>query len=171
MCAATSGRVCASWTWPISIVRPGTGSMARPMCAVHGTTGAVPFARLPQEPLQSTFGKPVYDTCLVSFRRATKDCYVSYAGNYYSVPAEYARKTLKLKETEDDRLLILNAQDELDHRASLAGRAPPAHRGAGPLRQHRPRSAVGQTTDGHPDHAGRRAWPARRRRPTWRPDR
>ena len=85
---------------------------------VHGTTGAVPFARLPQEPLQSTFGKPVYDTCLVSLRRATKDCYVSYAGNYYSVPAEYARKTLKLKETEDARLLVLNAQDELiaEHR-------------------------------------------------------
>jgi transposase len=99
---------------------------------VHGTTGEVPFARLPQEPLQSTFGKPVYDTCLVSLRRATKDCYVSYAGNYYSVPAEYARKTLKLKETEDARLLVLNAQDALitEHRL-LTGHhqriAVPAH--------------------------------------------
>lgn len=87
---------------------------------IHGTTGAVPFSRLAQEPLQSMFGKPVYDTALVSFRRTTKDCYVSYAGNYYSVPAEYARKTLQLKETEDERLLIFNAQDELitEHRVA-----------------------------------------------------
>lgn len=75
---------------------------------IHGTTGEVPFTRLALEPLLSTLGKPVYDTSLVSFRRATKDCFVSYAGNYYSVPAEYARKTLKLEETETGKLRVLN---------------------------------------------------------------
>jgi len=79
---------------------------------VHGTTGEMPFDRLPQEHLQSMLGKPPYDTSLLTFRRSTKDCFVSYDGNYYSVPSAYARKTLKLKETEDGQLLILNAQDE-----------------------------------------------------------
>jgi transposase len=85
---------------------------------IHGTTGEVPFTRLPLEHLQSTLGKPAYDTSLVSFRRASKDCFVSYAGNYYSVPSQYVRMTLKLKETVTGQLLILNAQDEIvsEHR-------------------------------------------------------
>lgn len=85
---------------------------------IHGTTGEGPFTRLPLEHLQSTCGKPAYDTSLVSFRRASKDCFVSYAGNYYSVPSQYVRMTLKLKETETGQLLILNAQDEIvsEHR-------------------------------------------------------
>ena len=79
---------------------------------VHGTTGEVPFSRLPLEPLQSMDGKPDYDTSLITFRRASKDCFVSYDGNYYSVPSIYARKTLELKETEEGQLIVLNAQDD-----------------------------------------------------------
>jgi hypothetical protein len=88
---------------------------------IHGTTGEVPFTRLPLEQLQSTLGKPAYDTSLVSFRRSTKDCFVAYDGNYYSVPSEYVRKTLKLKESETGQLLILNAQDEIvgEHRLAM----------------------------------------------------
>jgi hypothetical protein len=78
---------------------------------IHGTTGEVPFERLPLEHLQSLVGKPDYNTSLMVFRRATKDCFVSYDGNYYSVPSEYARKTLKLKETEEGQLIVLNPQD------------------------------------------------------------
>jgi transposase len=78
---------------------------------IHGTTGEVPFERLPLEHLQSLVGKPDYDTSLIVFRRATKDCFVSYDGNYYSVPSEYTRKTLKLKETEEGQLIVLNPQD------------------------------------------------------------
>lgn len=80
---------------------------------IHGTTGEAPLTRLVLEPLQSLLGKPAYDTSLVAFRRATRDCFVSYGGNYYSVPAPYAGKTLELKETADNELMILNAQDEV----------------------------------------------------------
>jgi len=79
---------------------------------VHGTTGEAPLDRLPLEHLQPLVGKPDYDTSLIVFRRATRDCFVSYDGNYYSVPWEYARKTLKLKETEDGQLILLNPQDQ-----------------------------------------------------------
>jgi transposase len=79
---------------------------------VHGTTGEVPFTRLSLEPLQSLTGRLDYDTSLTSFRRVTKDCVVSYGGNYYSVPSQYVRKTLKLKETEDEQLVVYDAQDD-----------------------------------------------------------
>jgi hypothetical protein len=72
-----------------------------------------PLTRLPLEQLQPFGAQPAYDTSRVSFRRVTRDCCVSYAGNYYSVPAEYVRQTLKLKETESGQLLVFNAQDTL----------------------------------------------------------
>jgi len=80
---------------------------------VHGTTGEachamVPFVRLAAEGLQSLAAKPDYDTSLVSYRRSSRDCLVSYEGNYYSVPAAHARQRLMLKETERGELLILN---------------------------------------------------------------
>jgi transposase len=87
---------------------------------VHGTTGEVPFDRLPMEHLLLLDGKPDYDTSLIAYRRSTKDCFVSYDGNYYSVPAEYARKTLQVKETEDGQLIVLDAKDEEIARHRLA---------------------------------------------------
>ena len=87
---------------------------------IHGTTGEVPFDRLPLEGLQPLDGKPDYDTSLTVFRRATKDCFVSYDGNYYSVPADYARQTLQIKETEDGQLTVLNVEGEEIARHLLA---------------------------------------------------
>ena len=54
---------------------------------IHGTTGQVPFDRLPLEGLLPLLGKPDYDTALVSTRRSSADCFISYGGNFYSVPA------------------------------------------------------------------------------------
>jgi transposase len=89
---------------------------------VHGTTGEVPFDRLALEPLQSIAGKPDYDTSLISFRRVTKDCFISYDGNYYSVPAKYARRTVEVKETEDGQLIVLNAEvDEIARHRVVPG--------------------------------------------------
>jgi hypothetical protein len=83
---------------------------------VHGTTHEVPFVRLAQEPLQSLAGKVDYDTSLITYRRSSKDCLVSYEGNAYSVPAAYAQQELLLKVTEQGALLILTPQGvELAH--------------------------------------------------------
>jgi transposase len=78
---------------------------------VHGTTGEVPFDRLRLEGLLPVDGKPDYDTSLTTFRRSSKDCFFSYDGNYYSVPAGYDRKSLQVKETEDGQLIVLDSQD------------------------------------------------------------
>jgi len=87
---------------------------------VHGTTGEVPFDRLPLENLLPLDGKPDYDTTLITFRRSTKDCFVAYDGNYYSVPADYARKTLQVNETEDGQLIVLDREGEEIARHRLA---------------------------------------------------
>jgi len=79
---------------------------------LHGTTGVSPFSRLSQEGLKAV---PVerYDTSVISVRRSSKDCLVSYEGNYYSVPAAYARQMLVVKETEAREVQILSPQGEL----------------------------------------------------------
>ena len=79
---------------------------------VHGTTGEVPFVRLPLEGLQPLLGKPDYDTSLIAHRRSSKDCLISYQGNYYSIPAPYAQQRLLVKETEDGELHVFSAEGE-----------------------------------------------------------
>lgn len=76
---------------------------------VHGTTGAVPFAQLPAEQLTMLTGKPDYDTSLITHRRSSRDCLVSYGGSFYSVPASHACRRLTLRITEQDEVQILDA--------------------------------------------------------------
>ena len=87
---------------------------------LHGTTGEVPFARLPLEELQPVGAKPTYDTSLITYRRSSSDCLVSYEGNYYSVPALYAKQRLLLKETEHSELIVLTPQGDEIARHRLA---------------------------------------------------
>lgn len=74
---------------------------------VHGTTGEVPFARLPYENLQA-LPATRFDTSIKVERCAARDCLVSYDGNLYSVPAAWAGKMLLVKETEDRQIVIVN---------------------------------------------------------------
>jgi transposase len=78
----------------------------------HGTTGEVPWVRLPQEHLQPLCGKPNYDTSLLSQRRSSRDCLISYEGNFYSVPATYHSQVLLVRETEQDELIICTSQGD-----------------------------------------------------------
>jgi hypothetical protein len=77
---------------------------------VHGTTGQVPFDRLPLEGLLPLLGKPDYDTTLVSTRRSSADCFISYGGNFYSVQAQHHNENLTVKETDQGLLVVMTAQ-------------------------------------------------------------
>jgi transposase len=89
---------------------------------VHGTTGEVPFERLAKEDLQP-LPRQRFDTSIKAERYASRDCLVSYDGNFYSVPAAWANKMLLVKETEDRQLIILNALGEVvAHHRKLPGR-------------------------------------------------
>ena len=54
---------------------------------VHGTTNERPIDRLPVENLMPLKREYIMDK--INLRRVEKDCLISYAGNKYSVPAEY----------------------------------------------------------------------------------
>lgn len=57
---------------------------------VHGTTNERPMDRLKEENLSKLKREYIIDK--INLRRVEKDCLISYAGNKYSVPAEYAGK-------------------------------------------------------------------------------
>ena len=90
---------------------------------VHGTTGEVPFTRLRAEGLQPADKAFTYDTSVMTTRRSSKDCLISFEGNLYSVPAAYARKTLQVKITEAEELVIgSEVGQELARHRILRGR-------------------------------------------------
>lgn len=57
---------------------------------IHGTTNERPIDRLPEENLLPLRREYIVDK--INLRRVEKDCLISYAGNKYSVPAEYVGK-------------------------------------------------------------------------------
>jgi len=72
---------------------------------IHGTTGERPVDRLPKEGLRSIQDLPPYRALVLERRRVARDCFVSYAGSWYSAPAEYAGREVWVRQTED-RLVI-----------------------------------------------------------------
>ena len=54
----------------------------------HGTTGEIPFERMKKERLNPLVREYIIDK--INLRRVGKDCLISYSGNQYSVPSEYA---------------------------------------------------------------------------------
>jgi hypothetical protein len=66
---------------------------------IHATTQAIPFDRLKEENLH-----PLRDEDYVSerlehseMRKSTKDCYISFDGNRYSIPYQYSCRDLGVK--------------------------------------------------------------------------
>lgn len=57
---------------------------------IHATTNEIPFERLKREGLNPLKREYIIDK--INLRRVQKDCLISYAGNQYSVPAEYVGK-------------------------------------------------------------------------------
>lgn len=82
---------------------------------IHGTTGERPIDRLPKESLRSVIGVPPYRALILERRRVARDCYLSYAGSWYSVPAEYAGREVWVRQT-DDRVIVADGDQVLaDH--------------------------------------------------------
>jgi excisionase family DNA binding protein len=65
---------------------------------VHRTTGEIPKERLPLEKLNPIQGHPVYAMKLTDTRKVSRDCYVSYHGNRYSVPWKHAGRESSVTE-------------------------------------------------------------------------
>jgi transposase len=97
-----------------------------------GTTYEVPMARLEWE--QESLGSlqvPPYDLSMVSSRRSSKDSFMSYGGNRYSVPAAYALSLLTVREKPEGILELYAGLDCIARHDLVAGRhqsvADPTH--------------------------------------------
>jgi transposase len=84
---------------------------------IHGTTHVVPFDRLESENLNPTRDSE-YVLEHSEMRKSTKDCYISFEGNRYSVPYQYSCRDLMVKLKGED-LQILHGSDLIaTHRMS-----------------------------------------------------
>lgn len=88
---------------------------------VHGTTGERPVDRLPHEGLRPLVGVPPYRALVLERRRVARDSFVSYAGSWYSVPAEYAGREVWVRQTDSE--LVISDVDQVIAAHQLADRA------------------------------------------------
>lgn len=63
----------------------------------HGTTNEIPYERLLKEHMKPFNTLPEYHIIRKETRKISRDCYISYLGNRYSVPYKYAGRTAKLR--------------------------------------------------------------------------
>jgi hypothetical protein len=84
---------------------------------IHGTTQAVPFERLKEENLN-----PLRDGDYVlvhsEMRKSSKDCYISFEGNRYSIPYQYSCRDLSIKLTGEDLRIFYGEEQIATHRLS-----------------------------------------------------
>jgi len=64
---------------------------------VHGTTHEIPIERLKMEELRQIDTTPEYFSIREDTRKITRDCYISYLGNKYSVPYYFAGREATLQ--------------------------------------------------------------------------
>jgi transposase len=84
---------------------------------IHGTTQAIPFDRVKSENLN-----PLRDEDYVlehsEMRKSTKDCYLSFEGNRYSVPYQYSCRDLAVKLKGADLRIFYGDELIATHRMS-----------------------------------------------------
>ena len=79
---------------------------------VHATTNEIPFERLQKEGLSPLTREYIIDK--INLRRVQKDCLISYAGNQYSVPAEYIGKDVAVVALDSMLLEALKMKNTLE---------------------------------------------------------
>ena len=73
---------------------------------VHRTTCIVPMERFPEEYLSPVAGKTPYQFVRIEYRKISRDCFVSYIGNRYSVPWRNAGRQA--------RILVMNGRMKVE---------------------------------------------------------
>lgn len=76
---------------------------------IHGTTRARPIDRLAQEKLRPLVGRD-YVVDITQTRKSSKDCFIYFEGNRYSVPHQYSCRELQIK-VQSDELRIFSGSE------------------------------------------------------------
>lgn len=81
----------------------------------HGTTHEIPQERLKSECLKPIDGVPEYLIVLEETRKISKDCFISYLGNKYSVPYRYAGREATLQIFESKLRVVVGGEQVCEH--------------------------------------------------------
>ncbi|QSS99775.1 IS21 family transposase [Pontibacillus sp. ALD_SL1] len=92
---------------------------------INQTTQEAPEIRFQQEQryLAKSNTKPLFPINHWELRTVSKDCFVSYKGNRYSVPFRYVGQEVKIKETLDHHLEIFDSNERIASHPILDGKA------------------------------------------------
>jgi transposase len=82
--------------------------------SVHGTTHVVPFERLKEESLKK-ISVPAYRVVVEERRKISRESFVSYKGNLYSVPYRYAGRNALLRLDEGLLKIIVGSVEVCRH--------------------------------------------------------
>ena len=86
---------------------------------VHGTTHVPPIERLEEEHLISTKDTPPYPVVQTFPRKITRDCFVSFLGNRYSVPWSYAGRDAVVRLAQSELLIEVGGQEICRHEVAV----------------------------------------------------
>jgi transposase len=82
---------------------------------IHGTTKEPPINRWPVEKLEPFDTKTPFQITRTEYRKISRDCFISYMGNHYSVPWQYAGLQAKLQIQNTKVKVSVNGNDICDH--------------------------------------------------------
>lgn len=81
----------------------------------HGTTHEIPLERLKSEGLKPVDGVPEYLMVREETRTISRDCFISYLGNKYSIPYKYAGREATLQVLEGKFRVIVGNEQVCEH--------------------------------------------------------
>jgi hypothetical protein len=84
--------------------------VARINSTVHGTTYEIPLERLNEEGLRDFDSVPPYHNHHEESRKISRDSYVSYLGNRYSVPYRFAGRDCMLQISEKTIAIVIGKE-------------------------------------------------------------
>ncbi len=82
---------------------------------VHGTTHEIPLERLKSEELKPLTGVPEYLVIREETRKISRDCFISYLGNMYSVPYKFAGREATLHIIGSKFRVIVGGEQVCEH--------------------------------------------------------
>lgn len=81
----------------------------------HGTTKVPPYELLKEEKLQAFDEFSPYQIVRTEYRKISRDCYISYMGNLYSVPWQYAGLQAELRIQNRKMQVFVNGKNLCEH--------------------------------------------------------
>ena len=82
---------------------------------VHATTGVVPLSQLEEEQLHPVADRTPYQIVLTETRRVSRECFVSYLGNRYSVPWRFAGREAQIEVRDGVLVVRVDGEERCRH--------------------------------------------------------